>query len=191
MIATHNSFTYKRSTNKLFEYFNCFWRCQTKTIKEQFDSGVRFFDIRVYKKKDSWNFAHGLVNLYGGVNSLEVLYRYLCMTFPSVKCRLILEKGDSSTFIEEINSLKDKYESFGNVVYQCIIKKGWEIIYSSNEDFQIIDYCYTPIISNKSLLYNLTHFKISTIKRYAKKHNPIITQKMKEDVHVIYFMDFI
>ena len=27
------------------------------------------------------------------------------------------------------------------------------------------------------------------IKKWAKKHNPIITQEMKDDVDIIYFMD--
>ena len=193
MIATHNTYTYQKALNKLFEVFHCFWRCQDLTIKDQYERGVRYFDIRVHRKKDdNWGVCHGLVNVYGGFSDLKMLYQVVRLHFPGAMCRIILEKGskkDEEIFRKELDRLREEFKDFGEIVHQCIIKKTWKVLYAG-KDLKIVDYCYTPILSGKSLWYNITHFKLSTIKRWAKKHNPIITQKMKEDPDTVYFLDF-
>ena len=55
MLATHNSGTGEKSGNLVSSLFSIFSKCQNKTIKEQYDAGVRLFDIRVRKnKKGEW-----------------------------------------------------------------------------------------------------------------------------------------
>ena len=46
MIGSHNSFTYLKSTNSVINAVSAFWRCQVKSIQEQYKAGVRFFDSR-------------------------------------------------------------------------------------------------------------------------------------------------
>ena len=46
-IATHNSATYKKGKGLLSWFATPFARCQSKSIKEQYDAGCRWFDIRV------------------------------------------------------------------------------------------------------------------------------------------------
>lgn len=199
MIGSHNSFTFKNSPNWLFNKFNYFWRCQNKTMREQYDAGVRFFDIRVYRKDDAhWGLAHGLVNLYGGFDTISTLLIYMITQFPEAYFRVLLEKGDDSivkVFTGEVSdALASLSTPFTNrsKLYQAIIKSGWNIIYSNpNEEFIIHDYCYTPILTGKSFWYNVKHFKFSSIKKYAKKHNPKITQEMIDDPKEIHFMDFV
>ena len=48
-IATHDSATGERSKNLLHALGKVFAQTQTKTIKEQYEAGVRYFDIRVDK----------------------------------------------------------------------------------------------------------------------------------------------
>jgi len=48
-IATHNSATGERSKNLLHALCTPFARCQTKTIRDQWFHGVRYFDLRVDK----------------------------------------------------------------------------------------------------------------------------------------------
>ena len=48
-IATHNSATGEKSKNLLHALFTPFAKCQDKTIREQYDAGVRYFDLRVDK----------------------------------------------------------------------------------------------------------------------------------------------
>lgn len=190
MLGSHNSYTYKKALNKIFEAFNFLWRCQTKSLQDQYKNGVRYFDIRIYRKKNAWGFAHGLVNLYGGFGNLKALFQSFRMQYPNAKCRILLEKGNKELFIKEVKEL-ESFEDFSEIVHQCIIKKNWEIVYDSNKQYDIFDYCYVPVVSGKSFWYNLKRFRFNTIRNYAKKHNPVITQEMLEDPNKIYFMDLI
>ena len=56
-LATHNSATGERSKNLLHSFFSIFAKCQDKTIREQYEAGVRYFDLRVDK---DLNLCHGL-----------------------------------------------------------------------------------------------------------------------------------
>lgn len=61
-IATHNSVTGEKGRGILSFLVAPFSKCQRKTIKEQYDAGCRYFDIR-YKWSDNrqtWVCAHGL-----------------------------------------------------------------------------------------------------------------------------------
>ena len=59
-IATHNSTTCEKSHGLLSLLVIPFSRCQSKTIKGQYESGCRYFDVRVKKNKRGWVCAHGL-----------------------------------------------------------------------------------------------------------------------------------
>lgn len=56
-IATHNSGTGEGSKNFLHLLFTPFAKCQDKTIKEQYEAGVRYFDLRV---NEGLELCHGL-----------------------------------------------------------------------------------------------------------------------------------
>ena len=59
-IATHNSVTGEIGHGFISWLITPFAKCQSKTITEQLESGVRYFDIRVRKTKRGWIGAHGL-----------------------------------------------------------------------------------------------------------------------------------
>ena len=195
MIGSHNSFTFKKSVNKLFNIFKCFWQCQNKSLQEQYESGVRFFDIRIYRKdKSHWGIAHGLVNLYGGFDTIETILHYMASIFPEAYYRILLEKGDNSVVETFEDEVADAITALGNYskLYEAIIKQNWKIVYhNDHKEFIIHDYCYTPILTGESFWYNIKHFKLSSIKSYAKKHNPKITEDLKNDQITVHFMDFI
>lgn len=61
-IATHNSVTGERGRGFLSLLVAPFSKCQSKTLKEQYEAGCRYFDIR-YKystKRSCYVCAHGL-----------------------------------------------------------------------------------------------------------------------------------
>ena len=61
-IATHNSVTGEKGRGLLSLLVTPFSKCQSKTLKEQYDAGCRLFDIR-YKystKRSCYVCAHGL-----------------------------------------------------------------------------------------------------------------------------------
>lgn len=192
MLATHNSCTFKVATNKLYELFHCIWRCQDKSLTEQYRSGVRFFDIRIYRKKNSWGFCHGKVNLYNGISDLFALYQVIRLQYPDAKYRIVLEKYKDNSEIELFKEEIEKYlELFKDRVYQCIIKPGWIVVWNNNKmNYNIVDNSWVPFTSDKPWYKQLSWKIFSTPKKWAKKHNHI-TQEEMDNESTIYFYDFI
>ena len=56
-IATHDSGTGEKDLNFLHAIFSTFSKCQDKTIKEQWENDVRYFDLRISK---TLHLAHGM-----------------------------------------------------------------------------------------------------------------------------------
>ena len=64
MIGSHNTYTYLKSDTDIYNHNTKFWRCQDCNISKQYQMGVRYFDIRVFRTKneygkDGWHAAHG------------------------------------------------------------------------------------------------------------------------------------
>lgn len=95
MIGSHDTFTYLAPTCKLYNHFIRLWRTQCKTIKQQYEWGVRFFDLRVCKHKNRWYFAHGKATLSMSFDSVIAMCYYMEKTFPLAVYRVVLEKGGS------------------------------------------------------------------------------------------------
>lgn len=186
MIGTHDSFTYLKAKNKIYELFSFLWRTQTKSIKEQQKLGVQYLDIRVHRTVDNqWELCHGIVNF----EKKYCLFSDILKEYKDFNIRLILEKGDEldeKFFRKEIFYLPKLFKNLSCVV----IKKNWVVLLE--EKFIIKDYSYVPFYSNLSFWKNIKRMNwFSTIKKWAKKHKPIITQKMKEDQNVVHFIDLI
>lgn len=192
MIGSHDTFTYLKSTNSLYNTVTQFWRTQTKTLAEQYEVGVRYFDVRIVfdKKmgnKNLWRAAHGdckLNKLFLGIQSIINIFSAL----PGSVFRIVLEDSkDKDLFIEELNSISDKK----GLVYAAI-KNPWILIWEDkNARFNIQDFTYKPIDTGKSVWYNITHFKLSTIKSWAEKHNPVLSQQMIDDPINVYWIDYV
>lgn len=94
---------------------NCkkWWKCQCRTIGEQYAFGIRMFDIRVYRDGGKWRVCHGKVNLKMTFDTLRDICWYMTKTCPGAIYRLVLEKGDASAFYDDVgepgNTLCDRY----------------------------------------------------------------------------------
>lgn len=187
MIGTHNSYTYLPPKKKIFNLFSFLWRTQTKSISEQITLGVTYFDIRITRdyKECKWRVCHGLVDFNKTFYSIE----HILNTFVPLKVRILLEKGnynDEILFIKEVNTCLNFYPNLSFAG----IKRGWKVII--NRDPIIKDYTYIPWLSNFSFWENIKRGNFfSTIKRWAKKHNPVINDNLKKDSTNVYFMDYV
>lgn len=192
MIGSHDSFTYLKSTNSVYNSFSATWRTQTKTIAEQYSVGVRYFDLRVTLERrgnrNMWQAVHGAARLDKIFISLKAVCE-LINSYGDAYFRLLLENNKyEKEFKESLAGLPEQYPS---LVYVAM-KNPWTEIYSdSNFQVPIEDFSYIPWNTGQSFMWNLKHFKPNTIKNYAKKHNPKITKEMIEDKERIYFMDFV
>lgn len=104
-LGTHNSMTYLPLKNWWMYPFNWLAKCQSKTIEEQFNKGIRVFDIRISYDKNSPVFKHGLARYKGNVYSI---LRWLDNKNESIKIRLILETNKEDK-IKECNFISDCY----------------------------------------------------------------------------------
>lgn len=189
MLGTHNSYTYLKAKNPFYEFFSFLWRTQDKPIGLQMIAGVNYFDIRVRRDGDVWRICHGLVDFDFTVKRLEDLL-YI---FSSRKVRIILERTSLLDRYEGVvEDFKEEIEECSK--YPCLsfaaIKSGWKVIY--DDGTAIMDCTYTPWLAGLSFWENIKRFNFfSTIKRWAKKHNPAITDEMKNSPQTVYFVDYV
>lgn len=74
MIGSHNTLSYLPPKNLWGKITRLWNKCQDKTIEEQFNSGVDYFDIRINFYNDEWHFVHNKVD-YGVVN--DNIWKYI------------------------------------------------------------------------------------------------------------------
>ena len=190
MIGSHNTYTYLKSDTDIYNHNTRFWRCQDCNISKQYQMGVRYFDIRVFRTKnkygkDVWQAAHGLVNLEKQWLSIKSICNMFKNTYKNSKFRLVLEKGDEEDekiFKEETLENVDNCPSLISV----IIKKPWTVLYN-RENLIFHDYSYEEW-KFTDIIQNLTNFPI---KENAAKVNPTITKEMLESSNEVWFMDYV
>ena len=183
MIGTHDSYTYLKSTEGIYNTFSWSWRTQDKSIQQQYAAGVRYFDIRVREDGKFWRVCHGVVDLDKRFASIQDILVLFSGIYKDSLVRLILEKGPTAKFESEINKYKDLYPC---LAFSCI-KDNWKILV--NRDPSTIDYCYVPWHSGDSFWENIKHLKISTIKSWAKSHNPVVSEDLINS-NTLHFMDY-
>lgn len=65
-LASHNTMSYLKPKKWYMYPFRFIGKCQSKTIEEQYESGARWFDIRIaFDEKDNPEFRHGLIAYKG------------------------------------------------------------------------------------------------------------------------------
>lgn len=199
MVATHDSYTYMKPKNPLMNLISLWWRCQKKTIKEQYDLGARIFDIRVYRNNDKWGMAHGFAHFDENFRTISDICEYFKTNFPGSVIRIYLEDN-----VKKNDDLKEFFlaeadEAFGKYQYMF-----WEVgthhpwvTYYRNKEFspQIKEY-YCHLFNwntDRGFWYNIKNFDWSSwsLPAYAKKHNIPITDEMIQDDKVMHLFDFI
>ena len=207
MVASHDSFTYLNPDDLWMKLLTPFWRCQSLTICEQYNLGVRYFDIRVrrskkaglfnkifnrYDDKFKWSICHGIIQLdFIKFDNIEYICKYFKDYFPDAYYRIYLESGNSEIkeeFKRQIIKLEKKYPKLCWYGY----KIPWVTLYMNIPVKEIKD--LTCKLFNwsheRSFIKNIKNFKFNTIKEYSK-NNPKITEEMINDNNILYFMDYI
>lgn len=119
-LASHNSLSYYPPQWWVIP-FNWMARCQSLTIEQQYERGVRLFDIRLKwsKKHQDWISGHGIATY--NVNIWQIL-SYLDFK-QGCTVRIILEKGNELEFIRDV---KEFINVFPDIEFICgRKKKGW------------------------------------------------------------------
>lgn len=172
--------------------FSFIWRCQNKSVEEQRKLGVEYLDIRIrrvgYKTSThtyhQYRFCHGLVDLgdFSFPNLSELL------AYPEglgCRYRLLVERGDTE-WIKGSGLVELVEREAPNCVYVGI-KKPWTALYC-RENIPIKDYSYVPFYTGEKP--KGAKFCLSTIKRWARSHNPVIDEELIRD-GTVHFMDYV
>lgn len=200
MIGTHNTFTYLEATNSLYNVFNAFWRCQEISVRDQYNMGVRLFDIRVSEVfengKKWWQVGHGIAKVKQKFVNLENICIYFKSQYPGSMIRLMLEdKSDEEAILNRFKKEADTViKKYKDMIWTIYIKRPWTLLFEGKH-FDIKEYCCYLFNwdVDASLSQNIKNFSLeaSSIKKWAKNHNPQITQEMIDDKDTLYFMDYV
>lgn len=152
-IGTHNSATGEKGKGWLSWLVTPFAKCQSKTIREQYNAGCRMFDIRVRWVDGRLACAHGLWV------SERLVYSILDEIDRMGGCIVILtyegglSEHEQTYFVECVTLMK---ATFPNIIWREVsVKKGWRCIMPSEtkerntKDFATKDknwiFCLLPI----------------------------------------------
>ena len=202
MLGSHDTFTYLKTSNIIAKASTAFWRCQEKSIQDQYKFGVRLFDVRVINEDKNefswWRIGHGFAKVEQRFVNLKNICIYFQKEFPGSIIRICLESGCSDEKIVEQfkKEAADVFENYKDMIYTINIKKPWVDLYVGKR-FKKTEYYACHLFNwnlEKSILENLKTFDMSagSIKSWAKKHNPDkITKEMKDDPDTLYFLDYV
>lgn len=185
VLASHNSFTHL-PVKWYMGPFNFMSRCQSKTVKEQFeDYGVRIFDMRVsFDKEGIPHIKHGFMD-YGVVNNLTLEWLDEKAKSEKVYIRVILEKSKWNC-TEEQESLFSTYCAHLEGTYRNILftegrrKYDWKQLFQFKNSTPSMEADFASV--KGGLLNDLWP------RLYARKHN----RKAIENCKAKYLMlDFV
>lgn len=178
-LGTHNSLSYHKCQWWL-RPFSWIGKCQSLTIQEQFDLGVRYFDIRVkFDKHGNPISGHGLLTY--NIDITQVL-KYLDNKKERIIVRLFLENSKknpnkwNNLFADYIQYWKQAYPYLYFVEGGC--RYEYKNFISCNIDSRV---CYAEYWKKK--------FCIPFPKIWAKKHNSNLHLDDNDKQYSIY--DFI
>lgn len=134
-IASHNSCSGEPRANFLSWLLTPFAKCQSKTIKEQLEYGVRMFDIRAKKVNGHYYPAHGPYrNKYPVEDYIKIFDEYPDDIYITITYEGSLNDEEmKKNFTSWITVLKSKYKNihWGGIY----IKKPWSTFMNSDPGF--------------------------------------------------------
>lgn len=148
LIGTHNSGTGEESSGIVSKLLVPFSRTQSKSIKEQYEHGCRYFDIRVrLDKKNNFILCHGLwkskTTLHDVLRYLnEKGHSYVMVTYEgslsSDVAELVFESAIMEIFerypriqLTTINVKKPKWKCLKNI-YDLFAIQGYKVLDGSS-----------------------------------------------------------
>ena len=199
MIGSHNTFSYLPAKHWWVTILKPWYKCQSKDIIEQIDSGIRFFDIRVRFNKHK-NYALEIVhnNIVFSIserefyNIMDTIYKKATNLGIKLYFRFILDirkkpKNDVEADLQEaffesfLTSFKKKYNPI-LIVDHSIVFWTWKIIY------HYIGIRYTVIEDHASVMTKWYEYLLGT-KHYADKVRYKYVDKKDDDN--VYLLDYI
>lgn len=126
-IATHDSATGEKSKNLLHSLVKVFAMTQTKTIREQYECGVRYFDLRVdkylYLCHGLWKANKTLCDILTEMQKYVTETTYITVTIEREYSDEVI-----TALIKKIRNLVNLHGGNLKLVYIAKKKPSWEIL---------------------------------------------------------------
>lgn len=219
MIGSHDTLTCFKSTSCIYNNAKRWWKCQSKTIGEQYARGIRMFDIRVYWDNNKWRGAHGKAGLKATWKSLKDICEQMKKIAPEAIYRIVLERTSdegeteflSQTIFNKENSLSqdtlcDLYPNLWRVDVKsskkwngCVCNNN-QALYDKGYKFAKAEGTWTqPLAYELHGSVNMSNFYKVDLRKEAKKITGDLYKKWKdegklqeilESKDVLYFLDY-
>lgn len=198
MIGSHNTFSYLPAKHWWVTILKPWYKCQSKDIIEQIDSGIRFFDIRVRfnKHNDALEIVHN--NIVFNISEqefysiMDTIYKKATNLGIKLYFRFILDirkkpKNNMEAYLQEVffelflTSFKKTYSPI-LIVDHSIVFWTWEITYHDTSTR------HTVIEDHASVMTKWYEYLLGT-KHYADKVRYKYIDKKDDDN--VYLLDYI
>lgn len=156
MIATHDSITGEKPKN-IWAYLGYpFAKTQCKTIKEQFEQGVRMFDLRcAYDTNGVLVMKHGLARFGGTLKeTLELLYSLADIRGEMVYVLVTYEGklGNVRQFLGNVVSIVGMYNNVIQLMTVNVKLPTWNEVYRNKDCKAQFTQDYAKIVGWKKIL---------------------------------------
>lgn len=185
MIGSHNSMSYLPPKNLWGKITRLWNKCQDKTITEQYNKGVDYFDIRInFYNDDEWHFVHNKVD-YGVVDN--DIWKYIGKI--KVPIRVIYDRRSKlKDDIHEENHFK---------IYLWLIRQKYNVNIDSAITYWNWKEHYKPFIKVKEYHASVSakwYQYILGCKWFANKYNTFgkdITMKDLTSINEVLLLDYV
>ena len=192
MIGSHNSATYLKEKSWWMTILRPWTRCQTKTLREQYNSGIRYFDFRIKVFGDT-EFGHRTNICHNNVLYKESLFESLCeIDYDDVYIRLILDYRKEPEDAERLSELFKSIINFIHDHYDLKIDNAitfwnWKEYIPSSFNIQEEHYSVDASHWYEWILGPFLFNKLKE-KTYKKHFKELQNKEMK---HIVLLKDFI
>ena len=161
-------------------------KCQDKTIKEQLEDGVRFFNLQVARHNGRWRFSHGMALYKEDVFEAIALMKSFATERKPIYFQLYLDKSwwckqDVEEFEWLIELLKNEYCSEQFVMLDTWVEGTNYHPYHSGKRLNGSEHYWTLSWSRCAAKNWLD--KLPLPKYHAKKYNKDYKANCQEDWH--------
>lgn len=185
-LGTHNSATgnglvwWQKPLGFLIHPFST---CQSRTIRQQLEDGVKVFNLQIAYVNGKWRFTHGLAIYNGSVTETIRLLRLYSTNEEPIYFQLYLDKmlGSKSTdkFIKFVDYINNKFCDDRLVMLKAWIEGTTNYPYKSDKNIYMSEHYWTMSWA-KHFGYKLID-KLPFPKYHANKYNATYKNSSNKD----------
>lgn len=142
MIGSHNSFSYLPPKNLWGKITRRWNKCQDKSIVQQYEAGVQYFDVHIRYIGNNWHYVHNKVDY--GICNIKFITSFFGNLKDKVYVRLILDERSKPKNADLLTSMfisvVDKFASYENISLSYIIYWNWRYNYVNSKPIDVEEY---------------------------------------------------